>query len=126
MNPLSSTKKNIAPDTHPAHAHAQVFHHVSQMPPDALQSGIEAANYAVPILGALASNPKVTRKDVIKAAADAAGAGKIQPSQAVAVISEMPTDPDKLKPWLHALYAFQLTALTHMKARALPDQEPAQ
>jgi hypothetical protein len=125
-NPLSTTRKNVAPTQHPMHAHAQLWQHVQNMPPDQLEQATAAASYGVPILGALASNPKTTRKDVIKAAADAAGAGKIPPSQAVDLISQMPDDPTKLQPWLHALYAAHLTALVHMKARALGNQPPPQ
>ena len=123
-NPLAS-KKQSEPTQHPAHAHAQVWNHVQSMPHHEVAGGIDSANYTLPILGALANNPKTNRKDVIKAAADAAGAGKIAPSMAVSLISEMPDDPNKLQGWLKGLYAYQLTALVHMKARAMPDQQQA-
>ncbi len=125
-NPLSSNRPSAAPAPHPAQAHAQVWQHAQAIPEHALDGAISIANYSLPVLGALASNPKTTRKDVIKAAADAAGAGKIPASQAVSLISEMPADPDKLQGWLKSLYAYQLTSLVHMKARAMPDQPQPQ
>src|ERR1700757_3357618 len=104
VNPLAPAKKQApAVSQHPMLAHAQLWQHVNNMPKSALGDAISSTNYGVPILGALASNPNVSRKDVIKAAADAAGAGKIPPSQAVEMISQMPDDPTKIQPWLHSL-----------------------
>lgn len=123
MNPLSS--RPSAPPEHPVMAHAKIWQHVNAMAPDDAAAKTAELTHVLPIMGALASNPKVTRKDVIKAAADAAGAGAIPPSQAVQVISQMPQDDDKLQPWLKGLYETNLTALVHLKAaQAQPQQSP--
>lgn len=106
-------------------AHAKMWQHVNAMAPDDAAAKTEELSYAVPIIGALAANPKTTRKDVIKAAADAAGAGKIPPSQAVQLISQMPEDSDKLQPWLKSAYQTNLTALVHLKAAQAPAAQPA-
>jgi hypothetical protein len=94
------------------------------MAPDEVSSKIAELDYAVPIMGALAGNPKVTRKDVIKAAADAQGANKIDAAQAIALISQIPDDPKKVQPWLRQMYAANLTALVHLKAAAGPQAAP--
>lgn len=123
-NPLSSTRKLASNDQHPAHMHAKVWQHVNAMSPDDQASKVDELKYSLPILGALSSNPKTTRKDVIKAAADAAGAGKIDPSMAVSLISQMPDDATKLQGWLKGLYAQNLSAMVHLKAAAMPAQQP--
>lgn len=125
-NPLAPSKRSVTPTAHPAMAHARVWNHVNSMEPEQLASKTTETAYALPIIGALAANPKVTRKDVIKAAADAAGAGKIKPSQAVEIISGMPDDPAKLRPWLRDAYAANLSGLVHMKAAMMPDPAPSQ
>lgn len=79
----------------------------------------------LPILGALAGNPNVKSKDVIKAAADAAGEGMTTPSDAVRFISSMPSEPDKLQGWLKSIYAANLSAQVHMKAAMMKAQQPA-
>jgi hypothetical protein len=122
MNPLSS--KPRAPAEHPVMAHAKIWQHVNAMSPDDAAAKTTELTHVLPIMGALASNPKVTRKDVIKAAADAAGAGHIQPSQAVQFISQMPQDDDKLQAWLKNAYATNLTALVHLKAAQQPMPQP--
>jgi len=80
----------------------------------------------LPTLGALAGDPKVTPKDVIKAAANVAADGTVEPGDAVQFISGMPPDPDKLRPWLKSLYAANLSAVVHMKAAMLqgPQGQP--
>lgn len=123
-NPLTSTRKNTAPPEHPVMQHAKMWQHVGNMAPDDQADKTTELSYALPIMGALAWNPKTTRKDVIKAAADAAGAGKIPPTQAVSIISQMPDDPDKLQPWLQGMYKANLTALVHLKAAQMPGQAP--
>lgn len=122
-NPLAS-RKPAAQDQHPAHVHAQMWKHINAMAPDDQASKVQELQHTLPVIGALASNPKTTRKDVIKAAADAAGAGKINPSMAVSFISQMPNDPDKLQPWLKGIYAANLSAMVHLKAAAMPEQQP--
>lgn len=125
-NPLSSTRQTVPTGPHPVMGHAQMWQHVNNMAPDEQANNAAAISYGLPIVGALAGNPKVTRRDVIKAAADAAGAGKIPPSQAVQMISQMPEDPDKLQPWLKGMYSTYLTALVHLKAAMMPDPQPQQ
>lgn len=121
-NPLSTTGANKAPAQHPQLAHAQVWKRVTSMSPSDQEDSVANATYALPILGQLAGDPNVNRKDVIKAAADAAGSGKMAPSQAVHIISEMPDDPDKLQPWLKSLYAFTMSATIHAKAEIINRQ----
>jgi hypothetical protein len=121
-NPLSVTRKNTAPTQDPMRGHAQMWKHVNSMPSDDLATKAAEISYSLPILGALAGNPKVTSKNVIKATADAAGAGKMPPSKAVEIISQMPADPEKLQPWLKGLYAAGMTALVHMKAVMMREQ----
>lgn len=123
MNPLSS-KPQKPPTEHPVMAHAKIWQHVNAMAPGDATAKAEELSYAVPILGALAANPNVTRKDVIKAAANTAGVGKIAPSMAVQFISQMPQDADKVQPWLKGLYAANLTALVHLKAAQMPAAQP--
>ena len=109
--------------------HAKAWKHVGGMSPDDVASKSKELDYALPILGALAGNPNVTSKDVIKAAANAAADGAIEPSQAVGLISGMPADPDKIQPWLKGLYAANLSAQVHMKAAMLQQAQqsaPAQ
>lgn len=127
-NPLSPARKpQAARPQHPAQAHAQIWQHVSNIHPSELQEHADRTATILPILGALSSDPKVTRKDVIKAAADAAGSGNVDPSQAVQFISQMPDDPNKLQPWLKNLYAANLSAMVHMHAAMqTPQAEPQQ
>lgn len=125
-NILSSKRKNVAPTAdHPMMMHAQTWQHVNGMAQDDMTSKAIEVNAWLPTLGALAGNPKVTSKDIIKAAADAAGIGTMRPSQAVSFISMMPDDPDKLRPWLKNLYAANLSALVHIKAALMPTPQPA-
>lgn len=129
-NPLAPVQKTKPAKAHPAQAHAQVWQHVQSMDPQDISAASDRTSYALPILGALAGNPKTTRKDVIKAAADAAGEGKIDPSMAVGLISQMPDDPQKLQGWLRGLYNYNFSAQVHMKARqaqeAIPQATPGQ
>lgn len=122
-NPLASMRQAPA-QPHPAQMHAQMWQHVNSMAPDDQAAKMQELQYGLPIIGALANNPKTTRKDVIKAAADAAGAGKIDPSMAVSIISQMPDDPTKVQAWLKGMYAANLSAMVHLKAAAMPTQQP--
>lgn len=122
-NPLASAKKVMVPtEPHPMLAHAQMWQHVGKMDSDTLAKQTATSSYGLPILAKLAGDPNVTARDVIKAAAAAAGDGKIDPSQAVKLISAMPGEPDKLQPWLKGLFQTHMTALVHMKAAAM--QQP--
>jgi hypothetical protein len=124
-NPLSpAPRKPAAQQQHPVLAHAQMWQHMNSMQPAEAQQAVQTTSYTLPILGKLSGDPNVTRKDIIKAAADAAGAGKIPPSQAVQFITGMPDEPEKLQPWLKSLYAANLTAAVHLKAATMPDQQP--
>lgn len=116
-NPLMAGRPKRQPQKeHPMMAHARMWQYAHSLPPDQLATETDRTDYALPIIGALAGNPKVTAKDVIKAAAQAAADGKIPPSGAVQVISQIPPDPDKLQPWLRQMYAAHLSAAVHMKA----------
>ena len=127
-NPLAGTPSRRGqpqtPTMHPIKAHATVWRHVHSLPAGEQDAQLDKTNYALPILGRLASDPNVKPKDVIKAAADAAGAGKIDPSQAVELISQMPQDPDKLRPWLRGMYALQFTAAVHLNAAQMARTAP--
>ena len=96
--------------------HAKMWQHVSGMNPDEHQSNSARMDALLPVLGALANNPKVKPRDVIRAAADAAATGKTTPSGAVKFITAMPSEPEKLQGWLRAFYEANLSAQVHMKA----------
>lgn len=78
--------------------------------PADLAQHINTVNYTAPELGRLLQKPTVTRKDVVKATADAVGARKVSADDAIKFISSMPEDPDKLRPWLQQLYHSNLVA----------------
>lgn len=120
-NPLTLTP----PKDDPMMRHAKIWQHVGKMAPDAIPAHVERMEYVLPILGALASDPNVKAKDVIKAAAQAAADGKVDAGQAVGFISGMPADPDKIRPWLKGLYAANLSAHVHMKAAMLQQRQQA-
>ena len=114
-NPLATGPAR--PPVDPAlmrHAHAWRAAHSQDA--DTLRDAITKLDYGLPILGALAANPKVTAKDVIKATSAAVADGKLTPSRGVQVITEMPADPDKLRGWLRERYAMNLSAAVHAKA----------
>lgn len=125
-NPLASRRAAAPPADDPMLQHAQVWRHMHAQPDDALQQHIATLDYGLPIIGALASNPKVTTKDVIKAASAAVADQKIAPSVAVQMISELPSDPDKLQGWLRERYATNLSAAVHAKAALLSRGQVAQ
>ena len=112
-NPLSARPK--AQD-HPAMAHAKMWQHVSSIPAHKLPGMASQMDGLLPVFGALAGNPNVKAKDVIRAAADASARGLASPSEAVKFISSMPSEPDKLQPWLRGVYEANLSAQVHMKA----------
>lgn len=124
MNPLASARATPpAAEPHPLQRHAELWKHVNAHPPEALQAHVQFADYALPILGKLAGDPKVNAKEVIKAVSSAVADGKMDPSKAVAVISQMPADDDKLKPWLRERYADMLGITVHAKAALLQQAE---
>ncbi len=127
-NPLASRRAN-APGMKrddPMLAHARLWQHMHAQPDDMLRQHIETLDYGLPIMGALAANPNVTAKDVIKATANAVAEQKVAPSAGVALISEIPADPDKLQGWLRERYAMNLTAAVHAKAALMSRQQGAQ
>ena len=127
-NPLvSGPAPPMAPQPeHPAMGHARVWQHGGQMDPSDIPAQIAKLDYILPILGGLATNPKVTAKDVIKAAAKEAADGKVPPSEAIKFITQMPADPDKLSPWLRNIYSANLSAVVHMKAAMMQQAQAAQ
>lgn len=96
--------------------HAQLWKHMHAQEPDELQKTVQTLDYGLPIMGALAGNPNVKAKDVIKATSAAVADGHLAPSAAVAMISQMPAEPDKLRPWLKERFALNLAAAVHAKA----------
>jgi hypothetical protein len=125
QNPLAA-KPQTPKSEHPMMNHARVWRHVQQMHPDDIAAKTDRLDYMLPILGELARNPKVTSKDVIKAAAQAAADGKAEPNEAVQFISQMPDDPAKLQPWLRNLYETNISAQIHMKAARIQQAQAAQ
>lgn len=125
-NPLMSAvaARPSAPDDHMM-THAKMWQHVGGMAPDAMQPKVNELDAILPVLGALAGNPNVKAKDVIKAAANAAAARHVSPEQAVKFITQIPPDPDKVGPWLKGLYAANLSAIVHMKAAMLQGAQGA-
>ena len=122
-NPLARPNR-AAPKPNPMLAHAQIWKHVSGMAPDDVSKGAERLDYVLPILGALAGDPKVTPKKVIMAASQAAADGIATPAEAVQFITGMPSDPEKLQPWLRQLYVTNMSAAVHMKAALMKRQQP--
>jgi hypothetical protein len=121
-NPLTAAR-SLAAD-HPMMQHAKIAHFAHSLPADELAQKTDVAAYVTPIVGALAADPKVTSKDVVKATAQAVADGKVPASGAVQFLSGMPQNPDDLRPWLKGLYATNMTALVHMKA-AMMKNSPA-
>jgi hypothetical protein len=128
-NPLARRPQPQGSAMHPIHAHALMWQHVQGMDGDTLAKQSAQTDYILPLLGELAGNPKVTSKDVIKAASQAAADEQVTPVQAVQFISGMPDDPAKLQGWLRNIYAAQMSAAVHMAAaknqRAQSQQVPA-
>jgi hypothetical protein len=127
-NPLAPTRRPrpAEPEPHPMVKHAALYQHVNNQTPKTLQDHVAQMDYGLPILGALAATPDVTAKDVIKALANSVAEGKRTPSSAVAVIANMPSEPDKLRPWLKEQYATNLATTVHAKAAlmAQAQQQP--
>lgn len=115
-NPLVSRPRGEPAAEHPMMLHAKAWRHVNSLQPDEMTKQLDQMEAGLPVFGALAGDPNVTAKDVIKAAAGMAADGKIDPSEAVAFISAMPSDPKQIQPWLKARYAAALSASVHIKA----------
>ena len=123
-NPLAAQRKPQQPQMHPMKAHAMIWRHVGTMDSDTLTAKSAQTDKLLPILGALAGNPKVTGKDVIKAASQAAADGIATPTEAVQFISAMPEKPEDLQGWLRNIYAANLSAAVHMKAAQMKAGQP--
>lgn len=123
-NPLASGRPPASRAPHPMMQHAQMWKHMHGQDEDVLQQHVKTLDYGLPIMGALAANPKVTAKDVIKAVSSAVADSIMAPSQGVAMISSMPADADKLRPWLQERYALNLSAAVHAKAALMSRQQP--
>jgi hypothetical protein len=117
-NPLAPTRRPrpAEPEPHPMVRHAALYQHVNNQTQKTLQDHVAQMDYGLPILGALAADPDVTAKDVIKALSNSVAEGKRSPSSAVAAIANMPAEPDKLRPWLKEQYATNLATTVHAKA----------
>jgi hypothetical protein len=87
--------------------------------PKDLQREAETADYAVEMFRKLARDPDVTRPDVLKAAANAVSDRKTTAERAIALVSQVPDDPDHLGKWLRNLYGVNLTTAVHLKAQLL-------
>jgi hypothetical protein len=116
-NPLASRRPRPAEKKDdPMLRHAQVWQHIERQTPETLQKHVVFMDYALPIMGRLAGDPNVTAKDVIKALSGAVADGQMEPAKAVANLSDMPSEPDKLRPWLREKYADALATTVHAKA----------
>ena len=127
-NPLASTPRPRPAEAkpHPMLRHAQLWDKVNQHGPETLQAHVTQMDHELPVLGSLANNPNVTAKDVIKALANSVAEGKRSPSSAVAAIADMPSDTDKLRPWLKERYAENLATTVHAKAALMAQQQQPQ
>ncbi len=132
MNPLMLAAKApmpTMPKEHPAMSHAQAWQSVQQIPPEELAERTARLDKTLPILGALASDPKVTFRKAVKVAAKAAADHSIPAAEIVQFISLMPTDDKKIGAFLKDVYSRSMSSLVHMKAAMLDrdgGQQPEQ
>lgn len=127
LAPGASIRQNAmtaAPAQRPQPPSAGAYIQSLGLSPADVAKHVSLADYAAKEFGALARNPDVTHKDVINSAGQAVADGQITPTQAVQMLSQVPQDPDKLKPWLDAQYAGHLTAAVHLKAMMMGGQTP--
>lgn len=127
-NPLTAGPQNV-PGPQPGGSsgvdspqfHAQAGQQIAGMgmDPKALAKEASLATYASNIFGALAKDPKAKAKDVVAAAAQAVADGKTDAEGAIKLLTQMPTDKDKLGPWLRNMYLSNLTAAVHVKAEMM-------
>lgn len=103
--------------------HASIWAHIQQEDPADTEQNLALAEYAIPIMGALAAKKDVTPKDVIRALSDAVGSGKVTPDHAVATITAMPADKTELRPWLQNRFMLNLTYAVHAKAQQIKAQQ---
>ncbi len=97
-----------------------VVAHFAQMDmtPEAVAQGIQRSNYLTAELGRLSGNASVTRKDVVKATADAVGARRIGAEEGIRFISQMPEKPEQVRPWLQQQYHGALVGSVALHAHA--------
>lgn len=97
----------------------------AQMPqinPEDIHQHIEQANYMLPLLGMLAKDPKVTRKDVVKAVSGIMGEGRMTATEAIDLLSKVPSNPDQLRTWLKEKYGHLIAGAVHLNAAAMVHQ----
>lgn len=88
------------------------------MTPEAVVQGIQRSNYLTAELGRLAGKGGVSRKDVVKATADAVGARRIGAEEGIRFISQMPEKPEQVRPWLQQQYHGALVGAVALHAHA--------
>lgn len=92
--------------------------------PTEMAKRIESAVYASSEFAKLAKNPDIKVKDVIKAAADAVASKKVEPSVAIALLSAMPSDPQKLHSWVKQQATLHMSGAVHLKALQIQMGQP--
>tara|TARA_R110000868_G_scaffold143298_1_gene361342 strand:- start:2781 stop:3296 length:516 start_codon:yes stop_codon:yes gene_type:complete len=125
-NPLSDRPASDRAPVDPMYRHAQIWQHAQGMKDNDADVKIGQLEHILPVLGALAHNPRTTAKDVIKAAANSASKQVITPSEAVKFITMIPPKSDDLLPWLRDLYTGNLSLAVHLhasKMARLPAQD---
>ncbi len=90
----------------------------AQLNPQALVQGISRMDYLTTELAKLAGNANVSRKDVVKATADAVGARRVGAEEGITFISQMPEKPEQVRPWLQQQYHKALVESVALKAHA--------
>ena len=86
--------------------------------PQQMLQGLQRANYITKELAGLAHNPDVTRKDVVRATSDAVGTRHISAEEGIRFLSQMPEDPQHLRPWLQQQYQAALVGAVAAHAHA--------
>lgn len=95
------------------------------------KKGLEFLDYATNEFAKLAHKKGVNRKDVVKATADAIGAGVLTADEGIAFLNTVPDNPDQLRPYLmsryqqYLAYSVALHAVDHVHEvhNATPDLE---
>jgi hypothetical protein len=119
-NPLATGTLPAAAPQKGAPAVGDVMAQLGQMQPSPqdIVKGLDRVNYAVTELGKLAGDKSVTRKDVVRATADAVGARKIGAEEGIKFISDMPEKPEQVRPWLQQKYHAALVGAVALHATA--------
>lgn len=87
---------------------------------------IDTGNYVLPMLGKLLSDPKASRKDVIKSVGTAISDDRITAGDAVKFLGTLPDDDAQLRPWLKQKYTHLVAGLVHLNAMNHAQQMQAQ